>query len=138
VACNRDLSNVEKAYTGFYQVDIEFGSTDAPGLTMTNTHLRDYAGDCPGCGLHNQTEPHRAPPDRGHWDNVGMTEWRLIVPSLASMLVYMAYNMRITRRLIRLYLDDFFGLQLCTGSINKSLRESARAMAPVEQQIVED
>jgi hypothetical protein len=54
------------------------------------------------------------------------------------MLVYMAYNLRVTRRLIQQSLDDFFGLQLCTGSINKSLRESARALAPVEEQIVQD
>ena len=136
--CKTDLSEVEKAYTGFYTVDIEFGSTDAPGLTLTNTHHRYYAGDCPACGLHTQSKPHRAPPDQGNWQAVGMTEWRLIGPSLASMLVYMAYNLRITRRLIQQSLDDFFGLQLCTGSLNKSLRESARAMAPVEEQIVED
>jgi IS1 family transposase len=138
VVCNTDLSEVEKAYTGFYTVDIEFGRTDAPGLTMTNTHHRYYAGDCPTCELHTQSEPHRAPPDQGNWQAVGMTEWRLIGPSLASMLVYMAYNLRVTRRLIQQSLDDFFGLQLCTGSINKSLRESARALAPVEEQIVQN
>ena len=30
-ACNEDLTSVEKAYTGFYTVNIEFGNTDAPG-----------------------------------------------------------------------------------------------------------
>ena len=138
VACDSELSEVEKACTGFYTVDMEFGSADAPGLVMTNTHHRYYAGDCPACGLHTQTEPNRAPADQGNWQDVGMTEWRLIGPSLASMLVYMAYNMRITRRLIKQSFEDVFGLKLCTGSINKSLRESARAMAPVEIQIVKE
>jgi len=34
-ACNEDLTSVEKAYTGFHTVNIEFGSTDAPAAIQS-------------------------------------------------------------------------------------------------------
>ena len=136
--CNTDLSDIEKAYTGFYTVDIEFGDTSNPGLQLTNTHHIYYAAPCPACGLDNRSEPWRAPDEVGDWQDVGMTEWRLIGPSLAAMMVYLAYNMRISRRLMKAYFEDIFGLTLCIGSIQKSLTESARALAPVETQLIND
>jgi hypothetical protein len=136
--CNTDLSCIEKAYTGFYTIDIEFGDRDAPGVQLTNTHHIYYAATCPKCGLDNRSEPWRAAPEDGDWQDVGLTEWRLIGPSLAAMIVYLAYNMRISRRLIKVYFDDIFGLTLCIGSIQKSLTESARALAPVEAKLIND
>lgn len=136
--CNTDLSGVEKAYTGFYSVDIVFGDPSAPGVQLTNTHHIYYSAACPNCGLDNRTEPWRAPPENGDWQNVGMTQWRLIGPSLAATIVYLAYSMRISRRLIKAYFEDIFGLTLCIGSIQKSLTESARALAPVEAKLIND
>jgi hypothetical protein len=40
-ACNEDLTSVEKAYTGFHTVNIEFGSTAAPGVRLTNSNRSD-------------------------------------------------------------------------------------------------
>lgn len=134
--CYADLSGIEKAYTGFYTIDVEFGDVTSPGVKLTNTHHIYYTADCPTCGLENRCEPKRASEDTNDWKNVGLTEWRLIGPSLAAMIVYLSNNMRISKRLIKDYFHEIFGLDLCVGSIQKSLTESARALAPVEAQLV--
>lgn len=57
--CNEDLTTVEKAYTGFQTVNIEFGSADSPGMQLSNTQHLYYAGLCSNCGLENRSEPWR-------------------------------------------------------------------------------
>ncbi len=136
--CNEDISTVEKAYTGFQTINIEFGDVNSPGVQLSNTQHLYYAGECPNCGLENRAEPGRAPANRLNWENVGLTEWRLIGPDLAAMIIYLSMDMRLTRRKVQLFLQDIFGLQLSIGSIQNCIVESARALAPVEEQLVEE
>ena len=95
-ACNEELTSVEKAYTGFHTVNIEFGNSDSPGVQLTNILHLYYMGLCPKCGLENRTEPWRAPADTDDWKNVGMTQWRLVGPDLAALIVYLSMDMRVT------------------------------------------
>jgi transposase len=136
--CNIPLLAVQKTYTGFYSVNITFGQTDTPGIQLTNTLHIYYSAICPTCGLKNINQPWRAPAEPVLWENVGLTEWRLIGPDLAAMIVYLSMEMRITRRKLRLFLHDILGLELSQGSIQNCLVESARALAPVEESLVED
>ena len=136
--CNEDLTAVEKAYTGFQTVNIEFGNTDSPGVQLSNTQHFYYTGLCPNCGLENRSEPWRAPDDKSDWKGVGMTEWRLIGPDLAALIVYLSMDMRITRRKVKHFLWDVFGLELGVGTIQNCIVESARALGPVEEQLIED
>ncbi len=136
-ACNEDLTSVEKAYTGFHTVNIEFGSTAAPGVRLTNTLNLYYRGLCPKCGLENRTEPWRAPADNSDWKNVGMTEWRLVGPDLAALIVYLSMDMRVTRRKVKQFLWDVLGLQLSIGTLQNCMMEAARALEPVEAQLIE-
>ena len=69
---------------------------------------------------------------------MGLTEWRLIGPSLAAMIIYLSMDMYLTRRKIKRFLDDLFGLEISTGTIQNCIVESARALAPVEEQLVEE
>jgi transposase len=119
-ACHEDLTAVEKAYTGFHTVNIEFGKSDSPGVQLTNTRHLYYKGLCPKCGLENRSEPWRAPADTADWNNVGMTQWRLIGPDLAALIVYLAMDMRVTRRKIKQFLVDVFGLELSIGTHYKT------------------
>jgi IS1 family transposase len=137
-ACNLDLTSVEKAYTGFHTVNIEFGCTDAPGVRLNNTLNLYYMGLCPKCGLENRTEPWRAPADNSDWKKVGITEWRLVGPDLAALIVYLSMDMRVTRRKVKQFLGDVFGLSLSTGTLQNCIVESARALEPVEAQLVEE
>ena len=134
--CNNDLtSHAGIAYTGFYTVDVLFGETQTPGLELTYTHHLYYCTLCPLCHLDNHAYPKRAEDDPA-WDQVGLTEWRLVGPALASMIVYLAFDMRLTRRKIQRFLDDLLGLKLCVGTLQNVIVESARALEPVEEQLV--
>jgi hypothetical protein len=97
-----------------------------------------YLGLCPKCGLENRTEPWRATVDTTDWKNVGLTEWRLIGPDLAALIVYLAMDMRVTRRKIKHFLWDVFGLQLSIGTLQNCIVESARAVEPVEAQLINE
>ena len=136
--CGHDLDSEEQtAYTGFYTIDLIFGDTVSPGLKLTNTLHRYYRCACPSCGLDNRHEPTRQPPDvSGNWEGVGLTEWRLIGPGLAALIAYLCMDMRVSRRKVETFLYDLFGLKLCVGSIQTSLIESARALSPVEDVMV--
>ncbi|MDD4915979.1 MAG: IS66 family transposase [Methylococcales bacterium] len=137
-ACQEDLATVEKAYTGFQTVNLDFGYTHAPGVRLIVTRHLYYLGLCPKCGLENRTEPWRAPADASDWKHVGLTEWRLIGPDLAALIVYLAMDMRVTRRKIKHFLGDVFGLQLSIGTLQNCIVESARAVEPVEAQLIND
>jgi hypothetical protein len=137
-ACNTDISSVEKAYTGFQAVNVEFGNTDCPGLSLTVILHLYYLGLCPKCGLENRTEPLRAPADTSDWKRVGMTEWRLVGPDLAALIVYLSLDMRVTRSKVKQFLKDVLGLELSIGTIQNCIVESARALAPVEKQLLDD
>jgi len=136
--CKTDLSLVEKAYTGFQTVNITYGDIDFPGIQLSNTHHLYYAGKCPNCELESRSEPIRAAANNADWKNVGMTEWRLIGPDLAALIVYLAMDMRLTRRKTHRFLQDLFGLTLSVGTIQNCIIESARALAPVEEELVKD
>lgn len=136
--CKTDLSQVEKAYTGFQTVNITYGDIDSPGVQLSNTHHLYYAGECPNCGLESRSEPARAAANDTDWKNVGLTEWRLVGPDLAALIVYLVMDMRLTRRKVRRFLHDLFGLTLGVGTIQNCIVESARALAPVEEELVKD
>ena len=135
--CKEDLTIIEKAYTGFQTVNIEFGHTDLPGVQLSNIQHIYYTGFCPNCGLENRSEPRRAPADTSDWKDVGMTEWRLIGPDLAALIVYLSMDMRVTRRKVRQFMQDVFGLKLSVGTLQNCIVESARALSPVEEQLIE-
>ena len=135
--CNADLTAVEKAYTGFYSVNLIFGDAGSAGVRLTNTRHLYYSGLCPGCGLDNRSQPSRGPADVLDWAHVGLTEWRLIGPDLAALIVYLSMDMRLTRRQVKRFLLDLFGLELSIGSLQNCLVESARALSPVEEQLAE-
>ncbi len=127
--CHEDLTLVEKAYTGFQTINIEFGNTDKPGVHLSNTYHIYYTGRCPNCGLENRSEPWRAPADTSDWNGVGMTQWRLIGPDLAALIVYLSMDMRVTRRKVKQFLLDVFGLEISVGTLQNCIIESARISA---------
>ena len=128
----------QTAYTGFYSIDLLFGDNQSAGLQLTNTLHRYFRHTCSQCQLHNRTEPNRQPPEPIDWDQVDLTEWRLVGPNLAAFIAYLCMDMRLTRRKVEVFLDDVLGLKLCIGTIQNSLIESARALSPVEDEIVRD
>lgn len=123
------------ATTGFYVVDVEVGPAEAPGLTVSNTkHL--YGQTLCRCGHVTSTEPGRSPAD-AEW-RVPLTEHHLVGAMLASLIVCLALRMRLSRARIQEFLHDWLGLDLSIGTINRCVHEAGRAVAPVEDQLVEE
>lgn len=132
--CAHQFTEQDKqvAWAGYYTIDVEVG---VPGISVTNTKHIYYEASCP-CGHVTRQYPHREAND-ALWEGVGLGEWRLAGPMLCALIVSLAYRMRMSRSKIREFLYDWLGIQLSTGTIQRCVEESARACAPVEDQLVE-
>ena len=124
----------QSAWTGFYTLDLEVGEAASPGLTLTNTLHRYYELRC-SCGHVTREEPYRAPRD-GLWENVGVTEWRLVGATLCALIVALSYRSRLSRARVREFLGDWLGLSLSVGTLQRCVEEAARAAAPLEDELV--
>lgn len=125
-----------KPFTAFGALGVELGSEPIPSLRLTHTWHVYFEAPC-DCGHVTREEPYRAPPDTVSWEGVEVTQWRLIDPSLAGLLVWLNLRMRLRTRLIREFLIETLGLELSVGAIRTSLLESARAADPVQELILE-
>lgn len=128
----------QQAWTGFDSIDVIFGKPDSPGLQLTCTRHIYYQCCCPECGLNNRTEPYRHPPDPCDWNKVELTQWRLIGPSLAALISYLCMDMRLSRRKVVVLMYDLLGLHISVGCIQNCIVESARALSPLEEEIIQD
>ena len=124
------------AYTAFDTLTLEWGDTNHPGIKVINTRHSFYIRECP-CGHSTQEAPVRQPPD-SLLANVELSQWRLIGPSLASLIVCLCFRMRLSRPRIREFLHDWLGISLSIGSINKAIHESGRAAMPLENELIEE
>jgi hypothetical protein len=125
-----------RCYTGFTEEDVEFGDASQPGLRVVTTQHRYFQSAC-ACGHLTRCEPYRAPPTGGDWAGVALTEWRLIGPGLAALLVWLHFRLHLPVRRCREFSLELFGLSLSVGAIQQAIHEAARACEPIPQQIQE-
>jgi len=119
-----------QATTGLYVLDIE---RSQQGLHIS--HIKHLYGEsaCP-CGHVSQTKPGSCPDEPG-W-TVALTEWHLVGPTLAALIICLSLRLRLSRPRIREFLQDWLGISLSVGCINQCLTEGGRAVAPVEDELV--
>lgn len=125
------------AHIGFHVLDLQVGDPTRPGMQLICTLHRygDSQCDCghatrsqPGQGDSHQPEGRKLP--------TALNERRLIGPTLASLIVCLAFRMRLSRSRIREFLQDWLNLRLGTGTINNCISEAGLAAAPVEDQLI--
>ena len=83
------------AYTGFQSVDLHWGDPATPGLTLWVVDHRYYEVPC-ACGHRTRAEAGRGLVDpllRG----VELSEWRLVGPGLATVIVALTFRFRLSR-----------------------------------------
>ncbi len=137
--CNRavtpEAQSVAKAYTGYETADIKWGEAGKLGIQVFVTKHLYYEVACP-CGHLTQAAPQR---QVAHelTPNIELSEWRLVGPGLAALIVCLSYRMRLSRPRIREFLWDWLGLQLCVGTLNATLHESGAAALPVEEELAD-
>jgi hypothetical protein len=125
------------AYTAFYSLDIDYGNIDHPGIVCVNTKHTYYQKECLNCGHITRKEPFRQMPD-SEFPNTTLSEWRLVAPGLASLIVCLAFRMRLSRARIREFLHDWLGIDLAIGTINNTIHEAGRAARPVEDELIKE
>jgi len=123
------------AYTAFETVDLEWANPVNPGIRLTNTKHTYYETAC-ACGHRTQKSPHREESDRLS-GGIFLSEWRLVGPGLAALIVCLAYRMRLSRVLTQAFLHDWLGLDISVGTLHATLHESGAAALPVEDELVE-
>lgn len=116
--------------TGLYVLDIE---QDEGGLEVS--HVKHIYGErCCSCGHVTQTKPGRCEDEPG-W-TVALTEWHLVGPTLASLIICLSMRMRLSRARIREFLQDWLGIILSIGCINQCITEGGRAAASLEEELI--
>ena len=119
------------ATAGKYVLDVE--KRDG-GLEVTHVkHI--YGKRVCSCGHETQTMPMSCPAEEG-WQ-VALTEEHLVGPMLCSLLICLSMRMRLSRRRIQELLGDWLSISLSTGCIHQCITEGGRAMAPLEEELIE-
>ena len=122
------------AYTGWDTIDVLPLAAGEVGLKLGVTrHLLHEAG-C-ACGHRTRAGHDQAPPDTA-WGEIELGEWRLLGPRLAAVVVLLTMRFRLSRVKVKELLAELFGLHLSTGLIDQTIRETGRAVAPLETELV--
>ena len=133
--CHHPLDpTAKKAYTAFETIDIEWANEDLPGIRLTNTKHTYYEIRC-NCGHVTKIEPNRLVP-HALLPEIANSEWRLVGPGLASLIICLAFRMRLSRARIQEFLHDWLGLLISVGTINNTIHESGAAAMPVEEELI--
>ena len=127
---------MQNAWTAFYTIDIAERISDQVGISVTYTKHIFFETDC-ACGHHNRLEPHVAMPD-ANWPKTNISEWRLVGPRLAAMIVLLSKRHRNSRRLISEFLYTFLGIELSVGTIDQTIREISRSVEPLEEELIRE
>ena len=134
--CGQPLTETTAvAYTGFQAVDLRRGDPGQPGLTLWVVNHR-YCETACGCGHRT-----RAVPGQGAGDplltGIALSEWRVVGPGLAALIVALALRFRLSRARIRELLGQWLGLDLSLGTIHQTIHEASAVVAPAEAELVE-
>ena len=134
--CGRRLSPdaPRQVYTAFSTVDLQWGDPEQPGLHLRVTEHR-YEEVCCPCGHHTRAAPARTEGDPAE-GKIPLSEWRLVGPGLAALIVALNMRFRMSRARIREFLWEWLGLQLSVGTLHQTLREAAAAAAPAEPELI--
>jgi hypothetical protein len=122
------------AITGLYVLDIETAQNN-PGIDVIHTKHMYYELTC-GCGHKTRTLPGRCDAEDGC--SVHITEWHVCGPMLVSLIVCLSKRFHLSRRSIQEFLSDWLGIQLSKGVINKNILEAGRAVAPLEEALINE
>lgn len=136
LGCGRPLDRAGAVvYTGFQAVDLRWNDPARPGLIVWVVDHRYYEAPCPGG---HRT---RATAGQGRVDpllaEVELSEWRLVGPGLAALLVARALRFRLSRARIREFLRTWLGVDLSIGTLHQTIHESSAVVAPAEDELVQ-
>lgn len=136
VGCGKPLSEIAGwIYTGFQEIDVDFGEAGQPGLPVQVTDHRYGEKTCT-CG-HTTQERWKTGEVSDLLEGVELSEWRLAGPGLSTLIVALHKRFRMSYGRIQEFLDDWLGIRLSTGVLSKCVAEAGAAIAPAEEELVQ-
>jgi len=123
------------AYAAYETINVEWANVENPGIKLTNTKHTLYEIVCTN-GHITRKEVNRS--RHAQLPDITRTEWRLVGPGLAAMIVCLAYRMRLSRTHIQEFLHDWLGIELSVGTLNNTLHESGAAAMPLEDVFIQE
>ncbi len=132
LACGETFSKDTLFYpkTGKYELDIRRSE-----LGLDVTHIKHIYGACTcTCGHETHSTPGRSDSEIG-W-NVEITQWHLVGPTLVALIVSLSMRMRLSRKRIQEFLEDWLSIKLSVGTINQCILECGRSVSPLEEELV--
>ena len=123
------------AYTGFQAVDLHWAEPTQPGLIVWVVDHRYYDVPCP-CGHRTRAEAGQGVVDP-LLAGIALSEWRLVGPGLAALIVALALRFRLSRARIREFLGEWLGVELSLGTIQQTIHEASAAVAPTEEELLQ-
>jgi hypothetical protein len=68
---------------------------------------------------------------------IELSEWRLVGPGLAALIVALALRFRLSRARIQEFLRTWLGVDLSIGTLHQTIHESSAVVAPAEDELVQ-
>ncbi|NEV60885.1 IS66 family transposase [Thiorhodococcus minor] len=124
------------AYAGFQSVDLVWGDPEQPGLHLQVTDHRLFDTRC-ACAHHTRARPGEGQVEDPTLQPAALSEWRLVGPGLATLIVALHLRFRMSRRRIREFLHDWLALSVSVGTLDQTLREAAAAVTPLEAELID-
>lgn len=135
-SCNTSLQiNPEaKPYMGYYVLELE--KLDS-GIQVKCTLHHYYQGTCE-CGHQTLSKPLTGYVSvvEGRSKDLCLQEYGLVGPMLATFIASLAIRYRMSRPKIRELLDDWVGVSLSVGTIDRCIREVGIACSPVVEELI--
>ena len=135
--CGRALDTVTGTfYTGFQELDIVWrdGTDAALGIQIEVIDHRLSSKTC-CCGHTTQARWGTGEVD-AMLQGIELSEWRLVGPGLATLIVALHKRFRMSYARIEEFLEDWLGIEISRGVLCQTVLEASAAIAPVEEELV--
>jgi transposase len=137
-SCNSplEIESNAKPYMGYYVLELE--KLDS-GIEVNCTLHHYYQATC-ACGHYTKEKPlfGYVSVVEGRSKDLCLQEYGLVGPMLATFIASLAVRYRISRPKIRELLDDWVGVSLSVGTIDRCIREVGIACSPVVEELIEE
>jgi len=137
-SCNSalEIDPQAKPYMGYYVLELE---KLASGIEVRCTLHHYYEATC-GCSHHTKEKPlvGYISVVEGRSKDLCLQEYGLVGPMLATFIASLAVRYRMSRPKIRELLDDWVGVSLSVGTIDRCIRFVGIACSPVVEELIEE
>jgi transposase len=137
-SCNSplEIDPQAKPHMGYYVLELEKSDS---GIEVKCTLHHYYQASC-ACGHHTKAKPQIGYVSvvEGRSRDLCLQEYGLVGPMLATFIASLAIRYRMSRPKIRELLDDWVGVSLSVGTIDRCIREVGIACSPVVEELIEE